>query len=62
METIQQHGVAVGAICAGIAHLAHVYLPPIWERLKHAYPYAKDNGGVWGIVKTFFVGQPKSNP
>ena len=32
----------------------------VWPRLVSIYPYCKTNGGVFGIIRTFFVGEQKS--
>jgi len=40
--------------------IIHVFLPDI----KAAFPYLKNNGGVFGVVKAFFCGadKPTTNP
>ena len=30
-----------------------------WPRLVAIYPYARDNGGVGGIIRNFLIGKPK---
>jgi len=30
-----------------------------WPRIKAAYPYLRDNGGVLGVMRDFMIGSPK---
>lgn len=32
----------------------------LWPALVAIYPYCRDNGGVGGIIKSFFAGKPKT--
>ena len=47
-----------GYIAMAAAWFAHVYIP----HLIRVYPTIVANGGVWGIVKAFFVGKPTNPP
>lgn len=38
--------------------MVHVF----WPDIKSAYPYLRDNGGVFGVIKTFFKGQKPQPP
>lgn len=29
----------------------------LWPTLKNAFPYIRENGGVWGLFKEFWVGK-----
>jgi hypothetical protein len=45
---------------AGMAsvHFAHL----AWPRLVAIYPYCRDNGGAFGIVRDFFHGKAEARP
>lgn len=52
---VEQHKGIVMVVVAWIAHSQ--IIPKAWNKCVAIYPYCRDNGGVWGIVCTFFVGK-----
>jgi len=51
-EFIGTHKAAFGVASAWLVREAHV----VWPYLVQSYPYASQNGGVFGVIKRYFFG------
>jgi len=64
VSNIEAHKAAASVILAWLVRETPVIYGwltnNIWPKLVSIYPYCKTNGGVCGIIRTFFVGERKS--
>jgi hypothetical protein len=58
VTVVESHKAAFAIAGAWLVHAAHL----VWPRLVSIYPYVRENGGVFGIAREFFVGKPQPQP
>lgn len=56
IQLAEQHKAATEVAALWVVKEVTTYAPIVWKKLVNMYPYCRDNGGVFGIVKSFFEG------